>query len=156
MQIREVEMRAKTRRVGLIAAGFALIGTACGRNSGPMDAALKNDLAAVGGSSVELAPRAQPQVVISPIEAGPQASPVKASRKTTPKVPTRAAPERVAVAQSAPPTPTPTSTVRHEISPATTAEPAPLPPMSRAPAQRQQGTYKTEAEVFRQMPWIKP
>lgn len=156
MQIREVEMRAKSRRVGLIAAGFALMGVACGRNSGPMDAALKQDLAAVGGSSVELAPRAQSQVVISAIEAGPQASPVKATRRATPRVPTRATPERVAVAQQPAPPSAPTPTVRQETAPVHAAEPAPLPPMTRAPSQRQQGTYKSEAEVFRQMPWIKP
>lgn len=140
-------------RAGLIA--VLISAAACGTGDRPMDEALKHDLAAVAGNGVELAPRPQSQVVISAIEAGPGSAPAVAPRKATPKAPSRS----VAPVASAP---KPRQSVsaepdRHAVeAPRATTEPPPLPPAARAPAQRQSGTYKTEAEVFRQMPWIKP
>ena len=146
------------KRAGLIAVGSALIvAAACGSNE-EMDESLKRDLASVSGNGVELAPRAQSsQLVISPVEAAPASAPAAASRKVAPKAPTRA-PIRVATTAPVPEQTAPAPTVerRTVASPAVATEPPPLPPMTRRPAQRQSGTYKTEAEIFRQMPWIKP
>src|SRR6185312_14455120 len=58
----------------------------------------------------------------------------------------RIAPERVAAHESAP-------------APAATPEPAPSrtePAPTPQPAARQPGVYKSEAEIFKQMPWIRP
>ena len=152
-------MTVAFKRAGLIAAGSALIvAAACGSNEDTMDESLKRDLASVAGNAVELAPRAQSsQLVISPVEAALSAAPAAVSRKVAPKAAPRA-PIRVATTapvteQSAPARSVERRTV---ASPAVATEPPPLPPMTRRPAQRQSGTYKTEAEVFRQMPWIKP
>ena len=149
----EAEMTTFIWRAGLIT---ALIGAAaCGTGDRPMDEAMKHDLAAVAGNGVELAPRPQSQVVISAIEAGAASAPVVAPRKATPKAPSPSV-ARVASA------PEPRQSVsaepdRHAVAaPRATTEPPPLPPAPRATAARQSGTYKTEAEVFRQMPWIKP
>jgi outer membrane biosynthesis protein TonB len=144
------------KRAGLIAAVSALIGAAaCGNDTAPMDDSLKQDLAVVAGSAVELAPKAQSQMVISAIEAGPSAAPATATRKTAPKTVARAvAVPKIATAEAPKPSPEPEQ--RAVSAPTRAAEPAPLPPSTRAPAQRQPGTYKTEAEIFRQMPWIKP
>ena len=146
------------KRAGLIAA-ISLIGAAaCGNDRERMDEALKHDLAAVAGSGVELAPKAQSQVVISAIEAGQTSARAVAARKTAPKAPPRAVP-KTAIAQAPEPShasqPTP-APERRSVPAPVPSEPAPLPASRRAPAQRQQGTYKTEAEIFRQMPWIKP
>jgi hypothetical protein len=142
------------KRAGLIAAVSALIGAAaCGNDTAPMDDSLKQDLAVVAGSAVELAPKAQSHMVISAIEAGPSAAPATATRKTAPKTVARAVP-KIGTAEAPKPSPEPEQ--RAVSAPTRAAEPAPLPPSTRAPAQRQPGTYKTEAEIFRQMPWIKP
>jgi hypothetical protein len=154
-------MQTLTKRTSLIAAISALIGVAaCGKSGGSMDDGLKQDLAAVGGNGVELAPRmGKSQVVISAIEAGPTSEPTHADRKPAAK-PILHPSARVATHTEAAPAPAPApAQVIEQRAPSAsphTAEPAPLPPMARQPAQRQSGTYKTEADVFRQMPWIKP
>ncbi len=148
------------------AAASAVLLGACGRsNTASMDEALKQDLAAIGGSSMELAPKAaNQQMVVSAIEGGPTSAPARTSTKkpTAPK-PVVRPPQRPieSVAQLPTPTPAPapvvTSPAPVEASP---VEPAPLPPMQAPVARRQQkrqaGPYKTEAEIFRQMPWIRP
>jgi hypothetical protein len=140
----------------LIAGISALIGAAaCGNGDRPIDNALKQDLAAVAGSGVELAPRPQSQVVISAIEAGLTSTPAAAPRKAVPKAPSRSV-SPVASAPQPQQSVSPEPDRRAVSAPPRAAEPAPLPPSTRPSAQRQSGTYKTEAEVFRQMPWIKP
>ena len=155
-------------RTRLVAASFAaasaVLLAACGRsNAAPMDESLKRDLAAVGGSSVELAPKsATQQMVVSAIEGGPTAAPARtSSRKPTGSTPIVKAPQRPtqSVAQVPTPGPTPVATTSVPVE-ATPVEPAPLPPLpasvARQSSPRQAGPYKTEAEIFRQMPWIRP
>ena len=164
-------MTSKRRAfAALMTIGVALGAGACGRaGSDPMDAQLKQDLEAVSNGSIELAPKAaQSQVVVSAIEGGPQAEPAHASTvKHTPSKPVtkpvaKPAPrpaERVAEASA--PAPVPSPVVEIPVQPAPTpspapVEPAPLPKATNKPAPRQSGPYKTEAEIFRQMPWIRP
>lgn len=140
-----------------IAVAAALIGVAaCSNKSQPMDESMKRDLAAV---------RAGPsQMVISPLEAGESSAPTPASRKRTPQArpvshPTKQVESRVAQAPAREPQP-----VAAEAAPQATTqavEPAPAPATARptAPARGEdahRGPYKTEAEIFRQMPWIRP
>jgi len=156
-------------RTRLVAASFAaasavLLG-ACGRSSAsPMDEGLKRDLAAVGSSSMELAPSsAKQQMVVSAIEGGPTSAPVRASTtKPTAQKPVARPPKRPAqeVAQSPTPSPVPAAVVAPAPVETGPVEPAPLPPAKapvvRQSSPRQTGPYKTEAEIFRQMPWIRP
>jgi hypothetical protein len=156
-----------TRRSAPFAAAIAVLLAACGRpNKTSMDDGLKQDLAAIGGSSVELAPKtASSQMVVSAIEGGPTSAPARASTKkpTAPK-PVVKPPQRpsqtIAEIPTPAQTPSPTPVVTSPAPVATTpVEPAPLPPAPVARRQqpaRQNGTYKTEAEIFRQMPWIRP
>jgi hypothetical protein len=148
------------------AAAIAVLLSACGRSKkGAMDEALKRDLAAVGGSSVELAPNAATQqMVVSAIEAGPTSAPVHTSaRKPNAPKPVVQPPKRpvqsVAQAPTPAPSPAPRVTAPEPVE-ASPMEPAPLPPVQkpvvRQQPSRQTGPYKTEAEIFRQMPWIKP
>jgi len=157
----------KTRRVvASFAAASAVLLAACGRsNTASMNDGLKSDLAAAGGSSVELASHSvSPQLVISPAEDGPVSAPAHASsRKPTAPEPVVKPPQRPtqSVAEAPVPTPVPAPVVTAPAPvQATPAEPAPLPPAPKAPVARQQsrqtGPYKTEAEIFRQMPWIRP
>lgn len=157
----------KTRQVAApFAAAIAVLLMACGGSStASMDHGLKRDLAAVGGSSVELAPKASTQqMVVSAIEGGPTSAPVRASSKKPsalkPKVqpPTRPV-ESVAQASTPTPRPAPVVTAPAPVEPLP-IEPVPLPPVQK-PVMRQQpsrqtGPYKTEAEIFKQMPWIRP
>jgi len=156
----EAEMTIAFKRAGLIAVGSALIVAAACGNEEAMDESLKRDLASVAGNGVELAPRTQSsQLVISPVEAAPASAPAAGKTKVAPKAPSRTP---VRVASTAPvreqSAPAPVQTVERPTiaSPAAATEPPPLPPMTRRPTERQSGTYKTEAEIFRQMPWIKP
>ena len=156
------------RRVGFVAAASALLGVAaCGSNTKPMDAGLQKDLAAAGSNGLELAPSsASPQLVVSADEAGPTAAPVRAVHrpvtKPTPRPAPRLASNRATPVQAPAPQPVVTepapSAPAPAIDPAPTrqVEPPPLPPLNRANQQQQKGTYKTEGEIFRQMPWIKP
>ncbi|HEV8496152.1 MAG TPA: hypothetical protein VGQ56_04785 [Gemmatimonadaceae bacterium] len=145
-------------RVGLIAAIAALIGgTACNRSGPVADEGLKRDLAAAGGGGLELAPTAsRSQVVVSSIEGGPRSTPTRAAQKRT-----RSPRPTVRVAERQAPTPAPApKSVTTEPSPVvapTTVEQAPAPITRPAPAPaRQNRVYKTEAEIFRDMPWIRP
>ncbi len=160
----------KRASVALMTIGVTLGAAACSRaGSDPMDAQLKQDLAAVSNGSIELAPKAaQSQVVVSAIEGGPQAAPARASTvkrtqsKPVTKPVAKPAPrpaERVAEAPA--PAPARSPVVQSPVQPAPTpspapVEPAPLPRATNKPAPRQSGPYKTEAEIFRQMPWLRP
>jgi hypothetical protein len=147
------------KRAGLIAAVAALTGAAaCGNSSRPMDDGMKQDLAAAVGSKFELAPSGRgSQVVVSAIEGGPKATPAPAVQKPTVRPTSRPA-TRVAANPTVAPAPAAQPAVQQRTTraPVREVEPPPLPPSTRQPTQRQSGTYKTEAEVFRQMPWIKP
>lgn len=153
-------MTTLIKRAGFIATAGALIGAAaCGGSGQAMDDGLKKDLAAVSGNGIELAPTSgQAQVVVSPIEAGEKSAPVRATRMPIARPVARPAPRVASNTEVvASPAPQPIVTApRPTTAPSRAAEPAPLPPMAPKPAERQSGTYKTEAEVFRQMPWIKP
>jgi len=147
-------------RVGLISAIAALIGgTACNRSGPVADEGLKRDLAAAGGGGLELAPTAsRSQVFVSSIEGGPSSTPKRSSPKRTP---IRSPRPTVRVAERQAPAPAPASkSVTTEPSPVIappTVEQAPAPITRPAPAPaRQNRVYKTEAEIFRDMPWIRP
>ena len=154
-----------TKRASQLIGTLVVIGAAaCGKNNAA-DGGLARDLAAAksSASDLELAPHAgASQVVVSAIEGGPQAAPAKsvhapvakpAARSAPPRVETRSvapAPRPAVIATSSAPTPRTTS----ERAP----DPAPLPPASgqSAKGERQNGTYSTEADIFRRMPWIRP
>jgi hypothetical protein len=157
-------MRFDVKRAGLTAATLALVAAAaCSNKAQPIDSSLKADLDAVAGSSLELAPTgAKAQVVVSSIEQGPQASPAAASRAPVAK-PAPRAPKKAAARTVRQPAPAPARQTVADVAPepqpvqqapATIEQPAPVQ-RPTAP-QRQSGTYKTEAEIFRQMPWIRP
>jgi hypothetical protein len=155
---READMNAR-HRIGFAAAvAAALAGAACSKNSQPMDDGLKQDLAAARTAATS-------HLSISPLELGERAAPAPQQRATRAvKHATVAAAPKHLVAQ--------TSTVERAPQRAPVAEsPAPTPPRVEAPApveakptptpvrgdaQRQHGRYKTEAEIFQQMPWIRP
>jgi len=151
---------------GVLAASLVVLSAvaACGRTDKAVviDDELKRDLAAVGSGSVELAPKAgQSQVVVSAIEGGPTSAPERS--KTPPKTsqPRPAATKAVSPVErvASAPRPAPVSSPATQTSPDVVApvEPAPLPPVKPQPvAPQRSGPYKTEAEIFRQMPWIKP
>jgi hypothetical protein len=161
-------MRITHGRVGLIAACAALIGAAaCNREgSAVADDALVRDLAAAGAagaSGLELAPSTtRSQVVVSAIEAGETSAPKRATPKQAPR-PSSHATVHAAKQQLPAPTAKPSPAVAEAPSapPAAEPVPAPAPVATRpaaAPAQQpqQRGVYKTEAEIFHQMPWIRP
>lgn len=154
-----------TTRVGFIAVAAALAAaSACGKAAAAADESLKADLAAAtaAGGDLELAPRSnRNQVVVSAVEGGPSASPQRATaaRSSTPaRVHRSTQPQKTTTAANVAavePTQAPAPGIA-EPAPAPTVEPPPLPPATRGPSSRQPGTYKTEAEIFRQMPWIRP
>lgn len=153
-------MRLRHGRTGLIAGVAALIAAgACSKGGTAVDEGLKSDLAAAAGSGLELAPKAGSQSVVSAIEGGPTASPKRTpTRAPQPRVQKPAArpATRIATARAA----APSRVVTQTAAPAPVrAEPA-APAVSRpapAPVAEQPGrVYKTEAEIFRQMPWIRP
>ena len=165
-------MTKKSVRFGL-ALGVAMLGAAaCSSKKTPMDSGLQRDLAAVGGKSdLDLAPNksVSPNLVISAEEAGPTAAPEPATHRVVPKpsvkpttrVATKTAPapqrmpDPVIIAPTPAPTPAPTSAA-HEPAPRE-VEPAPLPAAAPSRSREQQkGVYKTEGEIFQQMPWIRP
>src|SRR5690242_8177693 len=123
----------RTRTVAAsFAAAIAVLLTACGRsNMASMDEGLKQDLAAIGGASMELAPKsANQQMVVSAIEGGPVSAPTRAStQKPTAQKPVARKPTRPAqtVAQLPTPSPAPAPVATRpapvESSP---VEPAPL------------------------------
>jgi hypothetical protein len=151
------------------AAALLLGAAACGRSKPTTGSALEQDLAAAGKTNSAL--------VVSPLELAPEGakpqaapSPRPSAPKAGPRTPAHKAPTRVARVETPAPTPTPApepsapTTVDAAPSPAapvTPAAQAPLPMPTAAPAQApaQQphtGPYKTEAEIFKQMPWIRP
>jgi hypothetical protein len=162
-------MMSSTTRLGIFAVAATLVAaTACGRTAADTDESLKRDLAAAttSGGDLELAPSgARTQAVISAIEAGPTAAPKRAStaksitpapvrRQTQPR-PQKTATAAIEAAAEPAQAPAP-GNAEPAPAPAPTVEPPPLPPAAKGPSSRQQGTYKTEAEIFRQMPWIRP
>jgi hypothetical protein len=177
-------MKIAYRRASLTAAAAALIGVGACSNSGkPMDNGLKQDLAAAGGTAasgndLELAPKsASSQMVISASEGGPTVAPARAAHKPIPK-PTPKPAARLAANRNQPvnaPSPAPVVTEPAPSAPAPQPEPArapepqpqaraveppPLPSIARPMPNRSQGqqpgVYRTEGEVFKNMPWIKP
>jgi hypothetical protein len=162
--------RTHIRFVGA-AAALLLGAAACGRSNSTMDTGLQQDLAAVGTansalvitSPLELAPEgAKPQAAPTPKAHAPKAAP----RSAAPKAPTHVAraetpapePEPVVTPQAptvnAEPTP-------EAVIPAAAPAPAPTRTPTAAPAQApaqqpHRGPYKTEAQIFQQMPWIRP
>lgn len=160
-------MSVAQKRAGLIVAASALVGiAACGNNAKPMDDGLKQDLAAAGSSGLMLPNSASPQLVVSPDEAGPTSAPKTATHKPVPRPTTHRAPQLAAnrsVSVEAP-APQPATQApaagapvqQSEPAPAKQAEPAPLPPDTHPSRERQKGVYKSEGDIFRQMPWIKP
>jgi outer membrane biosynthesis protein TonB len=158
-------MKLNRGRLGLVAASALFIGAAaCSNKPQTADASLTADLKAAGGSAgdVELAPRGNPsQVVVSPLEGGPRSAPKKAAPQRIYKPTPRAATQVASQNQPAPqPTPAPPVITQPAPQPAPTpVEPAPAPVSRPAPVQaqeRQHGPYKTEAQIFQQMPWIRP
>lgn len=161
-------MKLRYGRAGLIAGVAALIGAgACSKDGPVVDDGLTRDLAAAtGGSDLELAPKsARSQVVVSAIEGGPTASPKAAlthtSQRRTPRQVVKPA-ARVATRAASKPSRVVSENAR-ESAPESAPEPVvaqPAPAAARpAPAAigHQQGrVYKTEAEIFQQMPWIRP
>ena len=152
-------MTLRYGRAGLIAGVAALIGAGACSKSGPVvDEGLQRDLAAAAGSDLELAPtNARSQVVVSAIEGGPATSPTAAPTRTSrPRTPRRVARRTSRVATRQAPTP---SRVATQTAPAAAASnPGPAPVRATpAPIGHEEGrVYKTEAEIFRQMPWIRP
>jgi hypothetical protein len=163
-----MKTKGTSRFIGAFAA--LTVAVACGKGGAPVDDGLARDLAAAKGSasSLELAPRAgASQVVVSAIEGGPQAAPARATRAPIAKPTSHPAAPRIATRSVVPPTaPVPHASVV-ESSPTTTQratserapDPAPLPPAPSGQGttrERQRGTYSTEAEILRRMPWIRP
>jgi hypothetical protein len=147
-------------RAGLIAGIAALIGAAaCNRSSSVADDGLKRDLAAAGSSGLELAPStARPQMIVSPIEAGPGSAPKRAAPRRAPS-PSPRATVRVAAKHTPAraPAPSPITNEAAPVASAPAAEPAPAPTPRPSPAPSQdRRVYKTEAQIFRDMPWIRP
>jgi outer membrane biosynthesis protein TonB len=158
-------MTLANKRAALIGGIAVLIGAAaCSNKSQPTDNGLKADLDAAVGSGLQLAPKGNPsQVVVSALEGGPQSAPTHAAPKRIPK-PSPKPNIRVAAKQAPAPAPAP-APVQRTIETAPAAEPVPAPQPQQSPAaarpqqqpQRQQpGVYKTEGEIFKQMPWIRP
>lgn len=159
-------MTLSTIRAGYLALAVTVVAAAaCGKQAAGADDSLTRDLAAAtkANGDLELAPQSnRAQMVVSAIEGGPTAAPKRASsaprtntpapvRKKTQPVKTATATTRAAVEPAPAPAPE-----RAEPAPSPAVEPPPLPPATQGPSSRQKGTYKTEAEIFRQMPWIKP
>lgn len=150
-------MTIPMKRAGLIAAGVALMGAAaCSNKNEAMDSALKADIQSAAGGGIELAPTAaKSQVVVSAIEGGPKAAPAPAAKKPTP-VKSRKPTVQAAEVEAPTPAPAPEPVQEQPVIEAPMPRPAPV---TRAPAQaprEDKRVYKTEAEIFRQMPWIKP
>jgi hypothetical protein len=157
-------MNAFIKRTGLVSAVVALAAvSACSEKAAEIDPSLKADLAAVGGggtSDLELAPGSVGStMVVSAIEGGPKATPKPAARVQTPRpTPKKAAPAPV---KRAPVVRQPTAVA--EAAPAPAPAPEPQQPAIQSPRQapaqaprEDHRVYKTEAEIFRQMPWIRP
>jgi hypothetical protein len=146
------------RRVGLIAGIATLIGAAaCNKSGSVADDGLRRDLAAAGASGLELAPTAsRSQVVVSAIEGGSTSAPRRTSLRRAPSPAPRGT-ARVSAKQARSPAPAPGSAEAAPVAEPSPAEPASAPITRPASAASQQHrVYKTEAEIFRDMPWIRP
>ncbi|HEY4131215.1 MAG TPA: hypothetical protein VGM50_11400 [Gemmatimonadaceae bacterium] len=142
------------KRLSLVAASALVIGAAaCSSKAPTADPSLAADLKAAVNSG-------NPgQVFVSALEGGPQSAPRKAAPKPVYKPTPRAETRVASTPEPAPaPTPAPPPVVQQPAPQPTPVEAAPAPVNRPQPVQqqRQQGTYKTEAEIFRQMPWIRP
>ena len=136
-------MMNRTWRAGLIAGVTLIAAAACSKNgngAASMDEGLRSDLQQAGATGLELVPKAGRQMVVSPIEGGPRAAPAPTAHRV-----------RTTVQR-----PTPRRTVAARPEPTPAPQPAPQPARQSQPQQRQPGVYSTEAEIFRQMPWIRP
>ncbi|HEY4133319.1 MAG TPA: hypothetical protein VGM50_22060 [Gemmatimonadaceae bacterium] len=158
-------MNSTIRRTGLVSAALALATVAACSNKAPSkaDASLKADLAAVGGSGgdLQLAPNsAKSSVVVSEIEGGPKSAPIRAAQTRAPRPVQHEAPPQISKEPQVT-APAPAQVAAAEPAPAPAPQPEQpamqAPRQTRAPApQQDRRVYKTEAEVFRQMPWIRP
>jgi hypothetical protein len=159
-------MKRMHGRIGMVAAAALLASAAaCSNKSPAADPSLAADLKAATGGDVELAPQGNPgQVVVSPLEGGPESAPKKVVPqrvlKPSPRATTRVASQAEAAPAPAPePTPvapSPAATEPAQVQQAPATAPAASRPAPVRTQQRQSGTYKTEAEIFKQMPWIRP
>lgn len=161
-------MTISTMRMRTLAAGlFVVAGSVACDNGKALDDALSRDLAAAAGASgsLELAPKAAtPQMVVSAIEGGPKAVPAPSPRAV--KQETKRPVERATARPTVSPAPVETRAAAPVVDQAPISapapasapqiEPPPLPPATQGPTSRQPGTFKTEAEIFRQRPWIRP
>jgi outer membrane biosynthesis protein TonB len=153
-----------------LAASAAMIGLAACGSSKPaaVDDGLKADLAAATGGAAggefQLAPSSARSQMID-AEDAPKSAPERASVKRTPRPTPRPAPRLAANHTPQPaPAPEPQAATVTETAPMPQPEPqvqqpAPTPVMRPQPAPAQQPdrrVYKTEGEIFRQMPWIRP
>ncbi len=141
-------MMISIKRAGLSAGVLALIGAGACSNKAQPDESLKNDLALVSSSN-------RPQVVVSAIELGQPSAPERSAPKRAPKVAPRPAAhvalkKAPAPVQQAPVVEAPTPEPARESAPT----PKPAPVQTQAPQDHR--VYKTEGEIFRQMPWIRP
>ncbi|HEX4684871.1 MAG TPA: hypothetical protein VH277_19285 [Gemmatimonadaceae bacterium] len=156
----------------LIAASAGLFGlAACSKTKAPaMDGGLQADLAAATGTAhgasggdLQLAPSSVRSQVID-AEDAPTSAPQKASVKRTPKPTPKPAPK---LASNDVPQPAPAPAPQVTVTPSAPEPqpqvqqpaPAPAPVMRPQPAPAQQPdrrVYKTEGEIFKQMPWIRP
>lgn len=148
-------------RTGLVGAIVALASvSACSDRQSEADPSLKADLAAIGSaSSLELAPSSsKSRMIVSEIEGGPKAAPKPAATVRMPRPSPRKAPQ-VAEKQLPVNEPMPSEIATSEPAPVTHSQAPAIQAPRRAPAPAQQQdrrVYKTEAEIFRQMPWIRP
>src|SRR5262249_25570100 len=149
---------------GLVSAVVALAAVAAcsSTKKTEIDPSLKADLAAVGGNSgdLQLAPTsAKSSVVVSEIEGGPKAAPARATPTRAPRPTPKKAPPATSVDREVT-APAPSQVAVSEPTPAPQPQPqpavqAPQPIPAQAPRQDHR-VYKTEGEIFRQMPWIRP
>ncbi len=141
-----MRMRPTWKRAGLMTAAVAAMGAAaCGKQGSQptMDDGLKQDLSA--------ATTRPAQVVVSPLEAGMAATPTPKAPSTARK-PARKTVARVATNHTSTRAPAP---ARRSVERA----PAPIAAPSTQSAPAAQGPdagARAEAEIFRNMPWIRP
>ena len=158
------QISAKRAGAAVLIAALASL-AACDKSDSArtLDESLKADLAAAGGhadASFELAPSsARSLTVISAIEGGPKATPTRVTPARAPQVTTRQVKRQTTPKQTVAATPAPTEAASEPTpAPVETETPAISAPRPAAAAAQQQDrrVYKTEAEIFRQMPWIRP
>jgi cobalamin biosynthesis Mg chelatase CobN len=142
IRVVEMQMKPTWKHAGLMTAVVAAMGAAAcsNQNSQPtMDDGLKRDLSAVTAKPA--------QVVVSPLEAGMAATPAPVPHSPARK-PTRRTVAHVATNRTSTRAPAPTRRSVERI-PAPTTRSAPA-------AQGPDAAGRAEAEIFRNMPWIRP